>query len=123
MAKRKRRLGPADVLLVGRLYMHRRGPVRGKPTLGIEVWCPYCKRHHVHGWDTIPLRADSVSHRSAHCDGEEPRLSDYWIGPDPSAIDHNREVARQFERAAAAWNLRQAMTSPTATRPTPTGVA
>jgi len=58
----------------------------------ISVWCPYCKRHHQHGWDP----ADSArvkSHRGAHCTEPGPfQETGYYISvwrrKDPEAKAH-----------------------------------
>ena len=35
----------------------------------IAVWCPHCKRRHVHGFGG---GIDEISHRVAHCDPDSP---------------------------------------------------
>lgn len=49
----------------------------------ITVWCPFCKRHHTHGWEKGTPDSDA-SHRVAHCDLGGP-LSDqgYFISVEP----------------------------------------
>jgi hypothetical protein len=39
-------LQDADVLLVGPLLTHRRGPVRGRPYLALSIWCHECRHEH-----------------------------------------------------------------------------
>lgn len=46
----------------------------------IDVWCPYCKRCHTHGWSSDNASND-VEHRVAHCDASSPfYASGYYIG-------------------------------------------
>ena len=45
----------------------------------IAVWCPFCRKYHIHGWDG---RTDSdASHRVAHCGISESPFDDggYYI--------------------------------------------
>lgn len=53
----------------------------------INVWCPFCKRNHVHG-------AASMGHRVAHCtDVNSPFLvTGYDIGVDPTLLTFGRQV-------------------------------
>lgn len=84
----RRKLEPGQPLLVGRLFVRGRGL---RSSLGLEVWCPYCKTSHVHGWDDPPFRSDLVSHREAHCTPGSPLYDrGYHVGLDPSHHAHNR---------------------------------
>jgi hypothetical protein len=60
---RRRDLKAGDLLLVGRL-----GPTVPGHSPVLKVWCPFCHRHHEHGFrpDTV-VRADTVEFRGAHC--------------------------------------------------------
>jgi hypothetical protein len=104
--KLHRSLSPTDALLVGRLSVEQDRLHRGRPYLTISVWCPFCKRMHDHGWDDPPVRSDAVTYRVSHC---HTSMLDrgYWIGLDPAARDHNREVLRQFTAMLARWNARE----------------
>jgi hypothetical protein len=86
-------------VLVGRLSIH--GPV-GQPHLEVTVWCPYCRRHHCHGWDRPPFRVDTISHRGAHCADGPLVDGGYFVGLDPAAKDANRAVVREYERQLRA---------------------
>ena len=71
----KRHNSKAYPLLVGKLQRNNT----------ISVWCPFCKRHHNHGWD-IDLSKSDVTHRVAHCDikGSSPfKGGGYYIGIEP----------------------------------------
>lgn len=49
----------------------------------IQVWCPFCKRHHIHGWEKGNADSDA-SHRNAHCDPESPLYDGgYFISVEP----------------------------------------
>jgi hypothetical protein len=50
----------------------------------VAVWCPYCKRHHYHGWS--PDAADNdASHRVAHCGGDSLfKTGGYYITIEPT---------------------------------------
>lgn len=34
----------------------------------VRVWCPYCRRDHLHG-------ASGLGHRVAHCTGDTPNMA------------------------------------------------
>src|SRR5690349_12384657 len=93
----RRSLKPTDPLLVGRLRLGFEGFPR-RPHLSLDVWCPYCKREHHHGWGP-ENRPDGVEHRAAHCAGDPFGIAGYFIGLDPSARDHNRRVAVEYKAA------------------------
>jgi hypothetical protein len=112
IASTRRGLKPHELLLVGRLRMHRRGPRSGEPCLAIDVWCPHCKRFHHHGWvdgtagSPVRIRLDVVDHRAAHCTVgplSVPGSGGYYIGLDPSHAAYNRRILRQHREALAAW--------------------
>lgn len=45
----------------------------------LSVWCPFCGRHHEHGWGIGDIRPE---HRAAHCGPESPlHATGYWIAP------------------------------------------
>ena len=47
---------PGDVpVLAGRLIMHRRGAVKGRPTLVCSGWCPHCRDEHGGEWGDPPI--------------------------------------------------------------------
>ena len=48
----------------------------------VAVWCPYCRRLHLHGWDTTAHNRGRAEHRVAHCcnDASPFRADGYWIG-------------------------------------------
>jgi hypothetical protein len=49
----------------------------------IRVWCPYCRIHHVHGWDKDCSDSDAT-HRVAHClPGGPFRETGYYITVEP----------------------------------------
>ena len=50
----------------------------------IAVWCPHCKKHHIHGWDPEENK-DNVERRGAHCSQqvEEEFGRTYFIGLEP----------------------------------------
>jgi len=51
----------------------------------IKVWCPYCKTHHMHGWENDASDSDA-SPRVAHCDRDSPFYdSGYYITIEPKA--------------------------------------
>ncbi len=52
----------------------------------ISVWCPHCKREHVHGWDPAN-KPNDVEHRVAHCFGNESPFiaTGYFIGIHPES--------------------------------------
>jgi hypothetical protein len=122
--KLRRSLRPGDPLLVGRLRILDGG--RGEPpSLGIDVWCPYCKRAHNHGWagyDGLPEghRADRVEHRVAHCDAGSPlERSGYWIAVDALWAEENRATYQEYLRRLDAWKVRRAAAPAPAQASTP----
>src|SRR4051812_16354405 len=104
--KTRRNLAPDQPLLVGRLTAPD-GPSR--PTLGIAVWCPWCKRHHHHGWtSTDRLASAEVAYRAAHCgEGSPLRATGYWIGLDPAAAAENRRAFAEYRAMVEAWEARR----------------
>jgi hypothetical protein len=69
----KRHNQNASPLLAGKKY----------GTGQVAVWCPYCKRHHFHGWDHDAADNDA-SHRGAHCDNDSPfKAGGYYITIEP----------------------------------------
>jgi hypothetical protein len=111
--KLRRSLRPGEPLLVGRVRILDGGRAE-PPSLGIDVWCPYCKRAHNHGWvgyDGLPEghRADRVEHREPHCDHRSPfERSGYWIAQDPSSAAENQATIAQYVRRLTAWKARHA---------------
>jgi hypothetical protein len=109
-------LKPTEPLLVGRLYIYQ-----DRKGVGVEVWCPYCKATHAHGWLGLgerPARSNAVSHRCAHCHVKESPFKNrgYWIGLDPSHSTYNRRILRQFANLQIpAPGLAQAKPSPLGT--------
>jgi hypothetical protein len=96
---RRRSLPRGTPLLVGRVRVEGFRP----PVLLLEVWCPWCKRLHVHGWSGDDRRADHVEHRVAHClDGSPLQGQGYYVGLDPAAREENRRAFAAFERLLAA---------------------
>ena len=54
-----------------------------KDYVQIAVWCPFCKRRHLHGWHrTNPIQR--LEHRIQHCDKEAYFPAGYFIGIDPN---------------------------------------
>lgn len=100
----RRRSLPRELpLLVGRVRAIGGRP----PAMQIEVWCPFCKRNHVHCWSPEDRRADHVEHRVAHClDGSPLREGDYYIGLDPDAREENKRAFAEHDRLAAAGRHR-----------------
>lgn len=109
--KTRRSLKPDQPLLVGRLDIldiFRRSTA---PHLGLNVWCPYCRREHNHGWgrpDKITIA--EVEHRCAHCgDGSPFRKGGYWIALDPASAVENKATFARFRALLADWNARQSV--------------
>lgn len=49
----------------------------------IKVWCPYCRTHHIHGWEKGASDSDA-SHRVAHCERTSPLYdTGYYITVEP----------------------------------------
>ena len=68
-----------DSALEKRLYGH--APILGGVVEDetIRVWCPYCDKHHIHGW---PKGSGyKPSYRSAHCTNPRSPFGDYAIAP------------------------------------------
>lgn len=101
-----RGLKPDDILLVGRLVVLDAGLRVIRPHLGINVWCPFCKREHNHCWDDPPFRRDFVSHRSPHCTGKQTPAG-YYVGLDPSHVRHNDTITNQIRVLQDAWDKRR----------------
>jgi hypothetical protein len=112
MSKRRRSLKPDEPLLVGRLRLpEARGfSLDSRPSLLIDVWCPYCKRHHQHCW-VEDFASDAVSHRVAHCYAGPLAHDGYWIGFDPAQAEANRRTLAEFKafrERYEAWRKRTA---------------
>ena len=69
----------------------------------IAVWCPYCRRHHFHGWD--PANDGRVAeHRNSHC--HDPDSLFYrggyyisvWRKSDPESVGHVVRPGRAIVR-------------------------
>jgi hypothetical protein len=107
--KTRRSLKDGDVLLVGRLQIHRKPRVEGgcrigRPVLVVEVWCPFCRALHTHGFESPPFRQDAVIFHPSRCQFEgSPYSSGYHVGLDPAAQDHNVAVVRRFEDESADY--------------------
>jgi hypothetical protein len=80
-----------------------------KPVLLLDVWCPFCKRHHNHGGDHYdPRRLDAVSHRQAHCSDGSPLLDrGYYVGLDPDAKEESKATLCSFAEAKKRWQKMQ----------------
>lgn len=68
----------------------------------LAVWCPFCARFHLHGWD--PADDGKVkTHRVAHCcDGpfcEHGYYVSVWRKKDPEYIGHVVKPGTKFERS------------------------
>lgn len=48
----------------------------------VMVWCPYCKKHHIHGWDHSKPDSRAES-RCAHCGSSRSPFSSYYITVEP----------------------------------------
>jgi hypothetical protein len=54
----------------------------------IAVWCPYCRKYHIHGWDHAKRADTDAEHRCAHCnDGSPFRNGGYYITVAPRLHD------------------------------------
>jgi hypothetical protein len=106
---RKQDLDRKKPLLVGMLRVVREAV---RFVLVIDVWCPYCKQTHTHGWVATTWDPRQVEHRAAHCAGGSPLGGDgCWIGPDPERRDENRQTFERFRRLVedpTPWWLRRA---------------
>jgi hypothetical protein len=61
-------------VLIGKLTYKRRCPQ-------VEVWCPFCKQFHIHGWPKPEEMKGQFTSRSAHCKIDTPyRMSGYLVG-------------------------------------------
>ena len=86
-------------LLVGRVRVEGFRP----PIMQLDVWCPYCKRVHVHGWSPEDRRADHAEHRVAHClDGSPLQEGGYYVGLDSAACGENKRAFAEYDRITAA---------------------
>jgi hypothetical protein len=45
----------------------------------IAVWCPYCRKYHLHGWDHKLRKDTDVEHRASHCNPGTPLWKGYYI--------------------------------------------
>lgn len=106
--KTSRGLKPTEPLLVGKLFLYPLAKLNAQPSLGLEVWCPYCKASHEHEW-SAGFRPVTVTHRTAHCHvaGSPFKQGGYYIGADPQHKEHNRAVlakhndlANRYRKAA-----------------------
>jgi hypothetical protein len=104
----RRSLKPDQPLLVGRLRILDEFRTSTPPHLGLDVWCPYCKREHNHGWvRPEKITVAGVEHRGAHCSDDSPfRDGGYWIALDPLAKAENKATHARFLLLLANWNKR-----------------
>lgn len=64
-----------------------------RPHAEISVWCPHCRRFHVHGWNP-EHGGGEAEHRGAHCYNQSSPLlqTGYFIAPfrkkDPGYAAH-----------------------------------
>ena len=64
----------------------------------IAVWCPYCRKYHLHGWDHAKSDTDA-EHRCAHCVPESPLFDNgYYITVAPRLIDRVAIDAASWEK-------------------------
>jgi hypothetical protein len=105
----RRSLKPDQALLVGKLRRSPRNSLWAEPVLYLDVWCPYCKTDHNHGWGHESSRLDAVEHRASHCPGDGPlgTSQGYFIGLDPSHAEHNRRELGEHRRFYLEWEARQ----------------
>ena len=61
----------AHPLLAGTKIAHQR----------IAVWCPFCRKYHIHGHDPEEDRDDDATHRCAHCHTADSPFNDtgYYV--------------------------------------------
>ena len=65
----------------------------------IAVWCPYCRKYHLHGWDHDKHKDTDAEHRCAHCNPGSPfEDGGYYIAVAPRA--HDRVANRILSRNA-----------------------
>lgn len=72
----------------------------------IQVWCPFCKLFHAHGWDDDWI-GNMGGHRCCHCgsngDPDTGNLASpfqetgYFIEPFPLASVRGSDIAKRFE--------------------------
>lgn len=92
------------------------------PQMELAVYCPWCRRHHHHGWGDDP-RLGTVEHRHAHCTDryagkrrervDSPfHESGYLIACEPLHERHNVAVYREYIGRLLRWELAQAQRGP-----------
>jgi hypothetical protein len=92
-----------DVLMIGDLRQHRRGPEPKRPYLCVSAWCAHCRHPHIFPWPDN-FRLESVEVVDLTCRGDRP-----WAGrrvlvgldPDRRAehqrlSEHHAEQLRRF---------------------------
>lgn len=78
----------ATPLLVGRIvFVPVPGSKNDARIRQLHVWCPHCKKHHIHGWKHH-LPNDEVEHRIAHCESGPFYKDGYYIGCEPGRRDN-----------------------------------
>jgi hypothetical protein len=109
MAKTIRSLKPGEALLQGRLRVLNAAHLKGEPSLGLDAYCPFCRRDHQHGWvdDAGRFPGATIDHRVAHCDGDKGSpLDGYWIGLDPHSVVANKATYARYRLLHAEWEAR-----------------
>ncbi len=97
-------LASDEPVLYGRLGCHRFGPDRGRPTLSLAAWCPWCKdRHAADVPEALAGRLDIAIPINAPCrvGAFAGRTIHLVIDPDHAAearrtIRHHGQALRRF---------------------------
>jgi hypothetical protein len=104
--RRRHTLRHDEPLLVGFLDFDAEPFQRSAPpALYLEVFCPYCKVVHTHGW-FADSRPDAVDVRHAHCRTDSPLTpTGYHIGlhPGRAASSRHRDVLTRYAAAVERW--------------------
>ncbi len=100
-------LPPTEPVLVGPLRMHRSGAIKGRPTLVVEPWCPYCRERHPVGWPNAPLVLDVYVPAKLPC-GTGPFAGvETWVGLDDGRTTDHLLLMQLFAQALRRWRVEQ----------------
>ena len=96
-----------DPVLVGKLRTHRLGRVKGRPTLVLETFCPWCKVAHAVGWPDPPFGLDCVQPLQAPCLSGPFAGGEVMVGLDPDRHAEHVRTIRHHGQALRRWRSEQ----------------
>lgn len=100
-------LPPGRPILVGPLTSHRLGPIKGRPMLICEPWCPWCRDRHPVPWPDAPAPPGALQPLRAPCPSGPLAGEEVMVGLDDARRPENARMIRHHAQALRRWRVEQ----------------